>query len=105
MMIKYDAYIENEAIVANLSRLINQIYKLLPSREEDADWQRPLTTIQEEFAGMDMLLLDHHQLLFQLMSKLEGLFTLTKESDFMIFRKTIFECLNLVNEIKDNVNK
>ena len=52
-----------------------------------------------------MLLLDHHQLLFQLMSKLEGLFTLTNESDFMIFRKTIFECLNLVNEIKDNVKK
>ena len=105
MIIKYDAFIEKEAIAANLSRLVNQIYKLLPSREENSDWQKPLITIQEELAGMDMLLLDHHQLLFQLMSKLEGLFTLTKESDFMIFRKTIFECLNLVNEIKDNVQK
>ena len=105
MIIKYDAFIEKEAVIANLSRLVNQIYKLLPNREENSDWQKPLTTIQEELAGMDMLLLDHHQLLFQLMSKLEGLFTLTKESDFMIFRKTVFECLNLVNEIKDNVQK
>ena len=105
MIIKYDAFIENKAIVTNLSRLVNQIYKLLPIREENADWQKPLTTIQEEFAGMDLLLLDHHQILFQLMNKLEGLFTLTKESDFMMFRKTIFECLNLVNELKNNVEK
>ena len=105
MIIKYDALIENEAIIENLSRLINQIYKLLPSREEGVDWQKPLTSIQEELAGMDMLLLDHHKLLFQIMSKLEGLFTLTQENDFMDFRKTIFECLNLVNELKKNVEK
>ena len=105
MIIKYDAFIENEAIAENLSRLINQIYKLLPSREENGDWQKPLTTIQIELAGMDLLLLDHHKILFKLMSKLEGLFTLTAESDFMEFRKTIFECLNLVNELKDNVKK
>lgn len=105
MIIKYDAFIENEAIIANLSRLVNQIYKLLPSREENADWQKPLISIQEELAGMDMLLLDHHKILFRLMSKLEGLFTLTQESDFMEFRKTIFECLNLVSEIKENVKK
>ena len=105
MIIKYDAFIEDKAIIANLSRLVNQIYKLLPSREENMDWQKLLTTIQEEVAGMDMLLLDHHQLLFQLMSKLEGLLILTKEDDFMIFRKTIFECLNLINEIKLHVER
>lgn len=105
MIIKYNAFIEKEAIIENLSRLVNQIYKLLPNREENADWQKPLITIQEELAGMNMLLLGHHKLLFQLMSKLEGLFTLTQESDFMTFRKTIFECLNLVNEIKKNVQK
>lgn len=105
MIIKYNASIDKKAIAANLARLINQIYKLLPSREENADWQKLLVTIQEEFAGMDMLLLDHHQILFQLMSKLEGLFTLTQENDFMVFRKTIFECLNLVNDIKVRVEQ
>ena len=105
MIIKYDAYIEKDAIIANLSRLVNQIYKLLPSREEAADWERPLTTIIEEFAGMDMLFLGEQKILFSLLCKLEGLFTLTKEDDFMLFRKTIFECLNLVNELKEYVNR
>lgn len=105
MIIKYNAFIEDEAIAKNLTKLINQIYKLLPSREENMDWQKPLSTIQIELAGMDMLLRDHHTILFKLMSKLEGLFILTKESDFMEFRRTIFECLNLVNELKENVKK
>lgn len=105
MIIKYDAYIENDAILANLKRLANQIYKLLPSREEGLDWEKPLSTIVEEFAGMDMLLLEQHKILFSLLCKLEGLFTLNNENDFFAFRKTIFECLNLVGELRENVTK
>ena len=105
MLIKYDAYIDNNAIVANLKRLANQIYKLLPSREEGLDWERPLSTIIEELAGMDMLLVDYHQTLFSLLCKLQGLFTLKENEDFMFFRKTIFECLNLVGGLKENVAK
>ena len=105
MIIKYNASIDNEAIKANLKRLTNQIYKLLPTREEGFDWEKPLTTIVEEFSGMDRLFYDYHSTLFPLLCKLEGLFTL-KSSDkkenehkFFIFRKTIFECLSLVNDL------
>jgi hypothetical protein len=38
MLLKYDLYIENEAIKSNLMRLTNQVYKLLPLREEDGNW-------------------------------------------------------------------
>jgi hypothetical protein len=104
MLIKYDANIENDAIKSNLKRLTNQVYKLLPNREEGVDWKRPLTTILEEFAGMDRLFLDHHTILFSLMCKLEGLFSLDDSEDnekqnFFVFRKTVFECLSLVNEL------
>jgi hypothetical protein len=99
MIIKYDASIKNEAIRNNLQRLINQIYKLLPSREEKSDWEKPLGTIIEELAGMDRLFLDYHDVLFTILSKLEGLFTLKNEEDFLMFRKTIFECLNLINRL------
>ena len=34
---KYDINIDNETICSNLDRLINQIYKLLPDREEGID--------------------------------------------------------------------
>jgi hypothetical protein len=99
MVIKYNACIDNNAIKINLKRLTNQIYKLLPNREEGLDWEKPLSTIIEEFAGMDRLFLDHHNILFSLLCKLEGLFTLNQESDFFNFRKAIFECLGLVNEL------
>lgn len=99
MVIKYDSEIDNEAILTNLKRLTNQIYKLLPNREEGVDWQTPLSTIIEEFAGMDRLLFDQHEILFPLLCKLEGLFTLIQEDDFGRYRATIFECLSLVNKV------
>lgn len=99
MKIKYNIYIDNEAIITNLKRLINQIYKLLPSREEGLDWKKPLATIMEELSGMSELFLDHHNIFFSLLCKLEGLFILIGENDFFTFRKTIFECLNIINEL------
>lgn len=99
MILKYDFYIDNEALLVNLHRLTNQTFKLLPVREEGADWEKPLTSILEELSGLDRLLLDHHDLLCSLICKLEGLFVLTKENDFMIYRGVIFECLNLFSQI------
>ena len=58
MQIKYETNIDNSVVVDNLHRLINQVYKLLPNREEDIDWEKPLSTILEELAGMDRLLID-----------------------------------------------
>lgn len=101
MIIKYNTVLDNEAILINLKRITNQIYKLLPNREEGTDWEKPLTTLLEELTGMDRLLIGQHDLLFPLLCKLEGLFTLTKEEDFFLFRRTIFECLSLVGELKE----
>lgn len=100
MILKYGAEIDNSAIDKNLNRITNQIYKLLPNREENSDWQKPLTTIIEELAGMDRLLFDQHDILFPLLCKLEGLFLLSEDKDFFLYRRTIFECLGLINNIK-----
>lgn len=97
MVIKYNIEMDNEVIVKELKKLTNLIYKLLPSREENIDWEKPLETIIEELAGMDRLLIDQHEILFPLLSKLEGLFTLTNVEDFSLFRRTIFECLSEMN--------
>ncbi len=99
MVLKYDLDIKESAIKSNLKRITNQIYKLLPNREEGVDWETPLTTIMEELAGMDRLLLDQHEILFSLLSKLEGLFMLINEDDFFLYRRTIFECLGLINSL------
>ena len=45
MVLKYDIEISNEAISNTLDRLTNQIFKLLPLREEGGDWQTPLKNL------------------------------------------------------------
>jgi len=99
MVIKYNAEISKEAVIANIDRITNQIFKLLPSREEGGDWITPLNNLIVEITGMSSLLIDQVNL-FSLLCKLEGLLTLTEESDFYQFRKIIFECLRLINDIK-----
>ena len=99
MIIKYYADIDDDAIKNNLKRITNQIYKLLPNREEGSDWEKPLSTLIEELAGMDRLLINQHENLFALHCKLEGLFTLVEEEDFFLYIRTIFECLGLMNSL------
>jgi hypothetical protein len=92
-----------EVIQTNLKRIINQVYKLLPMREEGGDWIKPLSTLMEELTGMSYLLdiIDF----FPLLCKLEGLFVLVVDKDFVLFRRTVFECLNLLNEVNQDVER
>lgn len=100
MVLKYGFNIEKDAIRVNLERLTNQIYKLLPTREEGGNWEKSLETILEELSGMDRLFLGQQSVLFKLSCKLEGLFILTEEDNFMLFRSVIFECLNLLSQLQ-----
>ena len=45
----------------------------------------------------------YSEFFFPLLNKLEGLFTLINENDFPCYRKTIFECLSLMNSLKEEV--
>lgn len=105
MQTKYNTEIDNEIVVKNIEKLINQTYKLLPNREEGIDWVAPLETITEELAGMEFLFGgDFGDKTLALICKLEGLNTYTEEDDFYNFRRTIFECLSLMNEVKSYVS-
>lgn len=100
MKTKYDIEFESQTIEKELSYLTNQIYKLLPCREEGSDWKKPLETVIIEITGMKNLLIEcPNTLLFRLLCKLEGMNTLTAEKDYFIFRRTIFDCLSLLNEV------
>lgn len=106
MITKYAADISSATINNNLHRLIGQIYKLLPYREEGCDWEKPLITIQNELAGMDSLFIDYkdfHNILFSLECKLEGLTSDFARDDFDIFRGTIFECIGKVKMLQECV--
>lgn len=100
MIIKYNIDIDTEAIVKNIDRITNQIFKLLPSREEGLDWKTPLENLIIEIGGMGKLLGDQVEL-FSLLCKLEALLDLDKEEDFYLFRKVIFESLGLLTGVKE----
>ena len=87
-----------------LKRVGNQIFKLLPMREEGEEWIKPLETISLELTGMYNLF-PEKQDLFSLICKLEGLIEEGEEGDFMKYRRTIFECCSLVDRLKRDVNE
>jgi len=103
VILKNGIEIEEVAIHENLKRIINQVYKLLPMREEGSNWEKPLDTLLEELKGMDRLLIGQHRTFFSLLCKMEGLFELIEQDDFERYRCTIFECLSLLNDIDQNV--
>lgn len=102
MMTSYDVEFDAEAVKQNLTRIGNQIFKLLPMREENQDWEKPLQTILVELIGMSKLFPESVDLL-SLISKLKALedYTDENEENFMIFRRTIFECCNLIDKVKE----
>ena len=105
MIIKYNIDCSNQIIEKDIKRIINQIYKLLPTREQNKQWVKPLQTIIQELVGMKRLFLDwQEESFFILLCKLEGMFSLEGSEDFSLYRRTIFECLNLLGEIKKCLN-
>jgi len=47
VILKYNVKILDEDVSNRLQNLINQVYKLLPIREEKENWEKPLETILE----------------------------------------------------------
>ncbi len=99
METKYNIEVNSTVLSKNLKRIINLVYKLLPMREEGLDWTKPLETIIEELVGMNRLLIDLQPELFPIICKLEGLFSLTRDEDMLLYRRIIFESLSLLNKI------
>ena len=103
MLLSNSISIETEAVHFNLKRIINQVYKLLPMREEGREWQKPLETLIEELSGMKRLIIGQDDLFFLILCKMEGLFSLNKQEDMATYRRVIFECLGLLNSLDRNV--
>ena len=96
MITKYGFEFDQQSINKELIRLTNQLWKLIPMRENNESWDRQLETVIIDIAGKDEIFL-HNSHFLQLLSKLEGL--RVEETEFIIYRKTVFECINLINEV------
>ena len=98
LLTKYDFDVSIEDLNKNVKRLTNQLWKLIPMREHDEDWLRQLDTVILEIAGLNEVLISPQFL--QLLSKLEGL--KVQETNFELYRKTVFESISLLQELSRN---
>lgn len=99
MRTKYDFEFPDDVIHQNKIRLTNQLWKLIPMRENGENWKKQLTTVINEIAGLkEIFLSDPHFL--QLLSKLEGL--MVAELDFDAYRRIVFESISLLQEFAKN---
>lgn len=93
---KYEIDIQEADVKRNIQRLTNQLWKLIPMRENNEDWVRQLDTVIIEIAGLNEIFMNPQFL--QLLSKLEGL--KIQETGFELYRKTVFECISLLQDLK-----
>ena len=91
-MTKYSFDFSKESIDKNIGRLTNQLWKLIPMRENNENWQKQLNTVILEITGMNEIFYSTPGFL-QLLLKLEGI-------PFDIYRKTVFESISLLQELK-----
>lgn len=96
---KYNFDFDREAIAVNVRRLTNQLWKLIPMREHEEDWSKQLETVTLEIAGMNEIFMNPQFL--QLLSKLEGL--RAQETNFELYRKTVFESISLLQELNRGI--
>lgn len=99
MISVYNIEVDDEAICRNLKRIQSQIFKLLPMAEEKQDYKKPLETIILELLGMQKLF-EEKDSLVALICKLRGLMELDLETNFLLYRRTIFECCGLVDKVQ-----
>ena len=91
--------IDDDILRFNVKRLTNQVYRLLPAKEEGSDWVKPLETCIIELLGLGDLFPDKPKFLM-LVSKLDGLRVSKDDIEFTLYRRTIFECCGILNKIE-----
>lgn len=92
----YGFSIPRETVISDINRLTNQLWKLIPMRENEENWLDQLETVIIELSGLNTIFAAKFNFLI-LLSKLEGLRVI--ETDFYIYRKTIFETISLLREM------
>ena len=85
-------------VVSDVNRLTNQLWKLIPMRENNEDWQAHLDTLIIELAGLNELSSNADEKFLILLSKLKGL--KIEDTAFQLYRKTVFECISLLREMR-----
>lgn len=85
-------------LTSDINRLTNQLWKLIPMRENEEDWLAHLDCLIVELAGLNELCLNTDEKFLILLSKIKGL--RIEDTTFQVYRKTVFECISLLREMR-----
>lgn len=96
METKYGFVFNKEEINKEVIRLTNQIWKLIPMKENKEPWNKQLETVIVNIAGKSEIF-PHNSQFLQLLSNLEGL--RVTDIEFSTYRKIVFECISLLNDL------
>lgn len=99
-MTYYNIEFQNSVVVSDLRRLINQIWKLIPMRENEEDWQKKLDSVLVELRGLHKMFGDQLGFLI-LISELEGLH---EAINFMTYRSVVFSAISLLTELTNSIH-
>ena len=92
----YGFSIPADTLSSDINRLTNQLWKLIPMRENEENWLGQLETVIIELSGLNIIFAKQNNFIV-LLSKLEGLKIV--ETDFNTYRKTVFETISLLREM------
>lgn len=94
---KYGFQIDDAIINQTLHRLINQIWKLIPMKENEENWQGQLDKVIVEVSGLHVVLSSNDKFLL-LLANLEGLKVV--DISFVEYRSKVFESISLLRELR-----
>lgn len=96
----YDNEFSDALVAKDLRRLVNQIWKLLPMKENEEDWQKQLDSVLIELRGLHMMFGGELDFLI-LISQLEGLHN---ADTFMLYRTMVFNAISTMTELINIIN-
>jgi hypothetical protein len=96
MITRYGREISPEEWLKYVKKIKNDVFKLLPLREEGLEWDKHLNTVMVELNGF--VGLTKSEKFISILSKLEALLFL---EEFLIYRKTIFEVLSILDGMEE----
>lgn len=80
---------------------INGIWVLIPMFENNEDWRKNIPTINIELYGIKEIIADSPEMESRLILAMVKLNGLIHNEDFVFHRKTVFEVISLIEELRD----
>ena len=97
---KYDFSFPKSIVKSDINRLTNQLWKLIPMKENNENWKKQINQVLIEIVGLQNLFENKIDLLI-IISKLEGL--REYDLDFKDFRSLVFSVITLLSETNERI--